>query len=67
MRQAPDPGRPTRYTALLPTFRVIFAEEGLAAFYNGLSPHILRTVPNACVMYMVYEATMRFAAVPTSR
>lgn len=50
MRQAPEPGRPPKYTSLLRTFRTIWAEEGLVTFYNGLSPHILRTVPNACTM-----------------
>ncbi|KAH9461009.1 hypothetical protein MJO28_009848 [Puccinia striiformis f. sp. tritici] len=59
MRQKPPPlpAKP-KYVGLVSTFRTILAEEGLRAFYGGLSPHLLRVVPNAAVMYTVYEAAL---------
>ncbi|KAA1069605.1 hypothetical protein PGT21_029409 [Puccinia graminis f. sp. tritici] len=59
MRQKPPPlPAKSKYVGLVSTFRVILAEEGLKAFYGGLSPHLLRVVPNAAVMYTVYEAAL---------
>ncbi|OAV96181.1 hypothetical protein, variant [Puccinia triticina 1-1 BBBD Race 1] len=59
MRQKPpQPPAKSKYVGLVATFRVILAEEGLKAFYGGLSPHLLRVVPNAAVMYTVYEAAL---------
>lgn len=62
MRQEPplDPSRPghrlpQRYTGLAQTFRVVVREEGAAALYGGLSAHLLRVVPNATVMFGIYE------------
>lgn len=59
MRQKP-PAAPakSKYIGLIPTFRTVLAEEGPRAFYGGLSPHLLRVVPNAAVMYTVYEAAL---------
>ena len=31
------------------------AEEGASALYGGLSAHLLRVIPNAVVMYTIYE------------
>lgn len=45
LRQEPEKGSPRKYKGLLQTFRVILKEEGAAAFYGGLSAHLLRVVP----------------------
>ncbi|XP_058063609.1 mitochondrial ornithine transporter 1 [Anopheles bellator] len=37
----------------------IFRNEGLLAFYNGLVPTIVRTIPATAVLFVVYEYTKR--------
>ena len=61
LRQAPPSGwsRP-KYYGLLQTFSLVWREEGMAALYGGLAPHLLRVVPNAAVMYTIYEAVLKF-------
>jgi solute carrier family 25 protein 33/36 len=49
-----------KYTGLLQTLRVVIAEEGLRSLYGGLSAHLLRVVPNAAVMYTIYEGVLRW-------
>jgi solute carrier family 25 protein 33/36 len=48
-----------KYTGLIQTFRLVLAEEGSRALYGGLSAHLMRVIPNAAVMYSVYEAALR--------
>ncbi|KAL7006056.1 Pyrimidine nucleotide transporter, mitochondrial [Cystobasidiomycetes sp. EMM_F5] len=61
LRQAPPPGQSVpKYRGLLQTFRTVLQEEGMFAFYNGLSPHLMRVVPNAAVMYSVYELVLKY-------
>ncbi|ORY69265.1 mitochondrial carrier domain-containing protein [Leucosporidium creatinivorum] len=55
LRQPAPPGQSPRYTSLLQSFRLVLLEEGWRALYGGLSPHLLRVVPNAVTMYWVYE------------
>lgn len=51
LRQPPlENGRP-RYTGLVHCFKTIWKEEGMTSFYGGLTPHLLRTVPNAAIMF----------------
>ena len=45
LRQEAAPGQRQKYTGLLQTFRLVLREEGPAAFYGGLSAHLLRVVP----------------------
>jgi len=61
LRQGPaSPNVTAKYHGLFQTFRLIIAEEGVLALYNGMSPHLLRTVPNCMVLYGVGEAFLRF-------
>lgn len=55
LRQAPKEHGKPKYTGLLQTFRVIIKEEGLASMYSGLTPHLLRTVPNSIIMFGTWE------------
>ncbi|KIM21248.1 hypothetical protein M408DRAFT_18444 [Serendipita vermifera MAFF 305830] len=48
-----------KYTGLMQTLRLVIAEEGARSLYGGLSAHLLRVIPNAAVMYGVYEAALR--------
>lgn len=62
LRQAPPPGySKPKYYGLLQSFKLILKEEGVAALYGGLSPHLLRVVPNAAVMYTVYEFILKYS------
>lgn len=44
-----------KYTGLWQTLKLVLAEEGGRALYSGLSAHLMRVVPNAAVIYAVYE------------
>ena len=37
----------------------VFKNEGLAGFYKGLAPNIVRVLPSTCVTFLVYE-NMKF-------
>lgn len=60
LRQNPADGGPPKYNGLIQCFRLIFREEGLAALYGGLVPHMMRVVPNAAIMFGTYEAVLKF-------
>jgi solute carrier family 25 protein 33/36 len=49
-----------KYTGLLQTLRTVIAEEGARSLYGGLSAHLMRVVPNAAVMYSIYEGVLRW-------
>ncbi|KAI6023831.1 hypothetical protein PISMIDRAFT_678783 [Pisolithus microcarpus 441] len=49
-----------KYTGLLQTLRTVIAEEGARSLYGGLSAHLLRVVPNAAVMFSIYEGILRW-------
>ncbi|GAK68454.1 mitochondrial carrier [Moesziomyces antarcticus] len=61
LRQQAEPGQRPKYTGLVQTVKLVYREEGLAALYGGLSAHLLRVVPNAVVMFSIYELTLRLA------
>jgi solute carrier family 25 protein 33/36 len=48
-----------KYTGLVQCFRLIFREEGMAALYGGLVPHMFRVVPSAAIMFGTYEAVLK--------
>ena len=51
LRQAPLQNGQLKYTGLVQCFRTIFREEGMASLYGGLTPHLLRVVPSAAIMF----------------
>ncbi|KAI5122506.1 hypothetical protein M0805_001414 [Coniferiporia weirii] len=55
-----------KYTGLLQTLRLVIAEEGARSLYGGLSAHLMRVVPNAAVMYAIYEGVLRWGATQDS-
>lgn len=64
LRQAPvttdAAGRPQlKYTGLVQCFKLIWKEEGMAALYGGLTPHMLRVVPSAAIMFGMYEFVLK--------
>ncbi|KAI0050953.1 mitochondrial carrier [Auriscalpium vulgare] len=50
-----------KYTGLLQTLRLVIAEEGARSLYGGLTAHLMRVVPNAAVMYSIYEGILRWS------
>ncbi|KAF2238601.1 mitochondrial carrier [Viridothelium virens] len=38
----------------------IWKQEGLAGFYRGLGPNIIRVLPSTCVTFLVYENTKHY-------
>lgn len=65
LRQAPTTiaadGRVTvKYTGLVQCFKLVAKEEGMAGLYGGMTPHLLRAVPSAAIMFGVYEVCLRF-------
>ena len=49
-----------KYTGLVQTLRLVIQEEGAASLYGGLSAHLMRVIPNAAVMFFIYEAVLRW-------
>ncbi|KAI0685834.1 mitochondrial carrier [Cytidiella melzeri] len=49
-----------KYTGLVQTLRLVIAEEGAKSLYGGLSAHLMRVIPNAAVMFFIYEAILRW-------
>ncbi|UNI22434.1 Pyrimidine nucleotide transporter, mitochondrial [Purpureocillium takamizusanense] len=64
LRQVPlDGGRP-KYTGLVQCFKLVWKEEGLMGLYGGLTPHLMRTVPSAAIMFGMYEGILRLFNTP---
>lgn len=59
LRQAPLADGKPKYTGLIQCFRLVVKEEGLASMYGGLTPHLLRTVPNSIIMFGTWELVVR--------
>jgi solute carrier family 25 protein 33/36 len=58
LRQAPvGDGRP-KYTGLVQCFKLVWKEEGFIGLYGGLTPHLMRTIPSAAIMFGMYEGIL---------
>ena len=51
LRQAPSQNGQLKYIGLIQCFRRVWKEEGIASMYGGLTPHLLRVVPSAAIMF----------------
>lgn len=45
-------------------FKLVWKEEGLMGLYGGLTPHLMRTVPIAAIMFGMYEGILRLFNTP---
>ncbi|KAI8913930.1 mitochondrial carrier domain-containing protein [Powellomyces hirtus] len=54
LRQTPENGV-TKYRGLVQSAKLIYAEEGIAALYGGMTAHLMRVVPNAAILFFCYE------------
>ena len=43
------------YISTLQTIRLIFINEGIAGFFKGVVPNVIRMAPAAGITFMVYE------------
>lgn len=59
LRQVPTENGKPKYTGLIQTFKVIIKEEGFVSMYSGLTPHLLRTVPNSIIMFGTWELVIK--------
>jgi solute carrier family 25, member 33/36 len=64
LRQAPvvttETGKVVvKYTGLIQCFKLIAKEEGMVGLYGGLTPHLLRVVPSAGIMFVTYEYVLK--------
>lgn len=59
LRQAPEASGLKRYTGLVQCFKVVWVEEGMLGLYGGLTPHLLRVVPSAAIMFGMYEVILQ--------
>jgi len=50
-----------KYTGLWQTLQLVIAEEGTRRLYGGLAAHLLRVVPNATVMFSIYEGILHWS------
>jgi solute carrier family 25 folate transporter 32 len=48
------------YRGAMDAISQIWAQEGIAGFYKGLGPNLLRVLPSTWVTFLVYENTKRF-------
>ncbi|KAI1007030.1 putative mitochondrial carrier [Podosphaera aphanis] len=64
LRQAPVGSNSPKYTGLVQCFKLVWKEEGLVSLYGGLTPHLLRTVPSAAIMFGMYEGILKLLNVP---
>ena len=60
LRQAPGggPGGGPKYTGLVQCLRLVWVEEGVVGLYGGLTPHLMRTIPSAAIMFGMYEGIL---------
>lgn len=64
LRQAPTVGGRPKYTGLMHCFKLVWKEEGFIGLYGGLTPHLMRTVPSAAIMFGMYEGILRLFNTP---
>ncbi|PQE06148.1 Histone-lysine N-methyltransferase ASH1L protein [Rutstroemia sp. NJR-2017a BBW] len=64
LRQAPSENGVPKYTGLVQCAKLVFKEEGMVALYGGLTPHLLRTVPSAAIMFGMYEGILKVLHAP---
>ncbi|KAF2839024.1 mitochondrial carrier [Patellaria atrata CBS 101060] len=59
LRLGPAENGRLKYTGLLQCFKLIWKEERLIGLYGGLTPHMMRVVPSAAIMFGTYEVVLK--------
>jgi solute carrier family 25 protein 33/36 len=50
----------TRYKGFLNSLKLIAKEEGIRGLYGGVGLHLLRSVPNAAIMFVTFELVSNY-------
>eukprot|EP01114_Cavostelium_apophysatum_P013986 TRINITY_DN3504_c0_g1_i1.p1 TRINITY_DN3504_c0_g1~~TRINITY_DN3504_c0_g1_i1.p1 ORF type:complete len:356 (-),score=58.93 TRINITY_DN3504_c0_g1_i1:174-1241(-) len=53
-------GENGKYKGFMSALRLIGREEGIRGLYGGMGAHMMRTVPNAAIMFLTYETVIKF-------
>lgn len=64
LRLAPCENQSPKYTGIIQCAKLVWKEEGMVALYGGLTPHLLRTVPSAAIMFGIYEGILKMLDAP---
>ncbi|KAI0153534.1 mitochondrial carrier domain-containing protein [Pestalotiopsis sp. NC0098] len=59
LRQAPMADGKPKYSGLVHCFKLVWKEEGFIGLYGGLTPHLMRTIPSAAIMFGMYEGILK--------
>ncbi|ODV89226.1 hypothetical protein CANCADRAFT_3858 [Tortispora caseinolytica NRRL Y-17796] len=59
LRQKPLIQGQPKYTGLIQCFKLVWLEEGFVGLYGGLTPHLMRTVPNSIIMFGTWDLIMK--------
>lgn len=62
LRQAPLANGEPKYRGLVHCLKMVIREEGFISMYGGLTPHLLRTVPNSIIMFGTWDLIVRVVA-----
>lgn len=46
------------YSTILSSFRALYRQSGFRGMYAGYEAHVLRTVPNAAIMFLIVEVVL---------
>ncbi|TPX34242.1 hypothetical protein SmJEL517_g03069 [Synchytrium microbalum] len=65
MRQNPDSNGISKYRGIISSTKLIYQEEGILAFYGGMTAHLMRVVPNAAILFLCYEVVVSLASSST--
>ena len=60
LREQVEVGEKRIYKGFWHCLMKVYREEGRPGLYGGLSAHLVRVVPNAAILFMFYELTVRF-------
>ncbi|OBT92960.1 hypothetical protein VE01_08628 [Pseudogymnoascus verrucosus] len=58
LRQAPLVGGRRKYRGVVQCVRLVVREEGVRALWGGLTPHLMRAVPAAGIVFGVFEVVV---------
>jgi len=58
MQQRPSDDRSFPYTSAQSTAKLLWSRGGVLAFYRGICPQLMRTVPQSVVFFSVYERVL---------
>ncbi|CBK21682.2 uncharacterized protein [Blastocystis hominis] len=48
----------TEYSTVISSFKALYREAGMRGMYAGFTAHVLRTVPNAAIMFVIVEVLL---------